>query len=592
MCFEPVEIGTVRDPILASWARSRDWKVVPEHFELPYHDEPERAASLTHGAAGVVAESAGELAGQPVSLILTDAEGVVLDRRTGDRRLERQLDRVSLAPGFSYAEQFAGTNGIGTALEGRGPAHVFGHEHYVEHLEELACAGAPIRHPTTGKVLGVVDLTCWRQDAGPTMLAAVATIARRIEEALLEYSGRRELALLHDYLATCQRNRGPVLAISNDLVMLNDSARTLIDSRDQAQLLALATEALAGGKPRQLATLLPSGASARLHCKPSWTDQPVVGGVVQVQMLAAVPTQRTTPPPAQTAGPRRGTVGCVGSGALWAKCCQEVEAQFRTREWLLLEGEPGVGKLTVAKATHLAHTPGAHLRVFDAADAIGPDRGAYWLDTVRDELVGGQGTVILRHVDRLTEELQDALADLIGLIAAIAPEAGGNRPWLVATRVGSGPVPGALARLVDRFPHSVEVPPLRYHVEDVRELVPFLISRLTRGAALHCSPEAMRVFLRNRWPGNVEQLYQVIRKIVVHRRTGTIVLPDLPAEVQATSRRVLTPLESIECDAIVACLHSVDGNRAEAARHLGMSRATIYRKIRDFGIVVPPSKSS
>ncbi len=73
--------------------------------------------------------------------------GRVLDRRTRDRRLERQLDRVSLAPGFSYAEQFAGTNGIGTALEGRGPAHVFGHDHYVEHLEELACAGAPSGTP-------------------------------------------------------------------------------------------------------------------------------------------------------------------------------------------------------------------------------------------------------------------------------------------------------------------------------------------------------------------------------------------------------------------------------------------------------------
>jgi transcriptional regulator of acetoin/glycerol metabolism len=161
----------------------------------------------------------------------------------------------------------------------------------------------------------------------------------------------------------------------------------------------------------------------------------------------------------------------------------------------------------------------------------------------------------------------------------------------VATRTGTGPVRGALGSLVEHFPQSVVVPPLRPHVEDVRHLVPFLIERLTHGSGgLHCSPEAMRMLLRNRWPGNVEQLYQVIRRIVAHRRTGTIALADLPAEVQTTGRRVLTPLESIECDAIVACLHSVDGNRAEAARHLGMSRATIYRKIRDYGIVAPPGK--
>ena len=58
---------------------------------------------------------------------------------------------------------------------------MFGHEHYVERLEELACAGAPIRHPVTGKVLGVVDLTCWQRDAGPLLVATAGTLTHRIE---------------------------------------------------------------------------------------------------------------------------------------------------------------------------------------------------------------------------------------------------------------------------------------------------------------------------------------------------------------------------------------------------------------------------
>ena len=169
-----------------------------------------------------MADVADQLAGEPVSLILTDADGVVLERRTGDSALNQHLDQVWLAPGFSYAERFIGTNGIGTALEGRGPAQVFGHEHYVEHLADLACAGAPIRHPVTGKLLGVVDLTCWRPDAGRFMSTAVARIARQIENALLDQSGPRELALLHDYLTACRRGRGAVLAVSPDLVMMND----------------------------------------------------------------------------------------------------------------------------------------------------------------------------------------------------------------------------------------------------------------------------------------------------------------------------------------------------------------------------------
>ena len=90
------------------------------------------------------------LEGQPASVILTDARGVVLRRLTADHDLERHLDSIQLAPGFSYAEEFAGTNGIGTALESGQAAHVSGHEHYAGQLVDLACAAVPIRHPVSG----------------------------------------------------------------------------------------------------------------------------------------------------------------------------------------------------------------------------------------------------------------------------------------------------------------------------------------------------------------------------------------------------------------------------------------------------------
>ena len=66
-----------------------------------------------------------------------------------------------------------------------------------------------------------------------------------------------------------------------------------------------------------------------------------------------------------------------------------------------------------------------------------------------------------------------------------------------------------------------------------------------------------------------------------------IELRDLPPECRSTTKRVLSPLESMECDAIVEALLDSGGNKVEAARRLAMSRATIYRKIRDYGISVP-----
>lgn len=151
--------------------------------------------------------------------------------------------------------------------------------------------------------------------------------------------------------------------------------------------------------------------------------------------------------------------------------------------------------------------------------------------------------------------------------------------------------PGApgkeLGRLMRRFPSTVEVPPLRHHVEDVQQLVSFFVARLGYGGQLTCSAEALQMLMRANWPGNVEQVLQTVRHVVQHRRTGSIQPGDLPPETRTVSRRLLSPLESIERDAIAASLLDARGNKAKAAKSLGMSRATIYRKVHEFGIVTP-----
>ena len=68
---------------------------------------------------------------------------------------------------------------------------------------------------------------------------------------------------------------------------------------------------------------------------------------------------------------------------------------------------------------------------------------------------------------------------------------------------------------------------------------------------------------------------------------GAVDVADLPADVPAGSRRLLSPIEALERDAIVQSLEAAHGNKLEAARALGLSRATIYRRIREYGIVSP-----
>src|SRR4249920_2714427 len=205
---EPVEPGQVRDTILASWRRCREWHVAADRIDLSYVRDPDLDTPLARTALPVLQNLRESLAGELVSVILTDAHGVALSRLTADHDLERHLDRVQLAPGFSYAEEFAGTNGIGTALESGQAAHVFGHEHYAQHLEDLACAAEPVRHPISGKIIGAVDLTCWHKDASTLLIALAQSTVGQITQALFNDSGAGEAQLLQKYLRACRHTGG------------------------------------------------------------------------------------------------------------------------------------------------------------------------------------------------------------------------------------------------------------------------------------------------------------------------------------------------------------------------------------------------
>src|SRR5690348_12501897 len=121
--------GAVAPTVLNSWLRSRDLHIHPDRVDLPYLRDPDTDTPLTHAAAPVLRRIAEDLSDQAVSVVLTSADGLVLDRIAPDTNIERMLDEVRLAKGYSYAEEFAGTNGIGTTLETGRPAFIRGSEH-------------------------------------------------------------------------------------------------------------------------------------------------------------------------------------------------------------------------------------------------------------------------------------------------------------------------------------------------------------------------------------------------------------------------------------------------------------------------------
>jgi sigma-54 dependent transcriptional regulator, acetoin dehydrogenase operon transcriptional activator AcoR len=565
----------VREVILSSWRRSRFWGVSVDQVDLPYRGELDFDSRVLHASQPVLDRLERELADARMSVILTDAQAWVLDRRAGERSLNSYLDRILLAPGFSYAEKFIGTNGIGTALEEKRPSHVFGHEHFVDRLHAVSCAGAPIRDPITGKVLGVIDVTCWRADASLLMSVLVQEAARDVEARLFELSGDRERALLREFLAACRRTKRPVLSLSDDLTITNVSATHLLDHDDYAIVREKAVELASSPRETTGEVLLSGGQLVRLLCRPVTSSSGNAGTIVEIQMAGEGRPRGSSL--AQNAPP---LPGLAGRSSAWARACHEVDASGRKGSWLLLVGEPGVGKVSLARAVHRRSLPHSRLWVVDAAEIPEGSLGE-WLAQLRERLADPAGTIVLRHLERLTPPA--ALA--VGAALEHA-ERSGDAPWVVGTLAATTIIGEELDGLLRHFLSSVTVPPLRHRIDDVRELVPVLLGRHAAGTSVECSPEVLQTLLRREWPGNVAELEEVLQSALARQRSGRIRLEDLPEDLHAQSRRVLTSWESLERDAIARALVKTRGNRTEAATQLGISRATIYRKIHAYGIEI------
>ena len=193
---------------------------------------------------------------------------------------EQELDAILLAPGYSFAEEFAGTNGIGTALETGRPAFICGGEHYVGPFGRLACAGAPIRDPVTGRMIGVVDLTCWARDSDPLLTALAKSAGGQIEDRMRASAHESEIALLEAYLHHDRRVSLGVLAIGGDVVLMNRYLRQTLDANDQVALLAHASDIVSSPVAGTLLAVLPSGNTAKGSCRLRTTWLRMISGPV------------------------------------------------------------------------------------------------------------------------------------------------------------------------------------------------------------------------------------------------------------------------------------------------------------------------
>ena len=468
--------------LLASWQRSEDYGVSLESVEPVFSGSYDDESLFFQCGQEVLSGLHKSLASEPISLMLTDAEGLVLNRFSGDHALLRSLDAVHLAPGFSYAEREAGTNGLGLALADRAPTVVRAEEHYSLSLCSYTCAAAPVIDHRTGRLEGSVNLTTWSHASSHLLLALAHSAA----------------------------------------------------SNTSALMLARAT----GHRPRPT----PRGTVFRVE--------------------------------APRLEPGAGTLRDLSHG--WTSALHRVEASLAAGKIVAAVGEQGAGRATLVAQAQRRHRPSHRIL---ATSAPSPDDMEPWLELWTPEVGKPHTAVIVQHVDALPVWVAERLRDLV---AALSSSGIDNVP-IAVTAERFEDIPAPLAGLIEAVVH---VPPLRERPEDVEPLARQVALR-TRGREIEIAPAARHVLESHAWPGNVAELSEIVRDAALH--TDVIELSDLPPQLLSGSRRRLTRIEAFERNEIVRVLTRDDFTMRQAAEELGMSRATLYRKISHLELQVPRS---
>jgi len=281
---------------------------------------------------------------------------------------------------------------------------------------------------------------------------------------------------------------------------------------------------------------------------------------------------------------------------------------------VLVVGESGTGKELVANAIHhlSARKDGPFIDVNCAAiqdtllesELFGHEEGAF--TSARNRKLGlmelaHRGTLFMDEIGELSAPLQSKL--LRALESKSFFRVGGTKKVQVDVRIVAASNRNLLAEVEQgRFRRDlyhrinticIELPPLRERGDDIALLARHFLAQLG-GAQKVLSDEVLKLFQQYSWPGNVRELRNVIERALLLSQGNRIYTDVLPFEIRQPSSTTVTgtetktngslSLDELEREQIMKALDKVRWHRGKAARLLGISPKTLYRKIQSYGL--------
>ncbi len=334
----------------------------------------------------------------------------------------------------------------------------------------------------------------------------------------------------------------------------------------------------------------------------------IVGGVETFQSLGVALPRR------EARFPIPGEVAIIGQSPPMKRLLDMLPDVARSEATVVLEGESGTGKDLFAQAIHLkspraagpfvAFSCSALVETLIESELFGHVKGAFTgaisNKMGRFEMAKG-GTLFLDEIGELKLELQAKLLRV--LESKVFERVGSSRPLPMEARI----IAATSRNLIEevrrgRFRMDLlyrlrtvpfYLPPLRERQEDIPLLVNHCLARLNRKYRKEVrgvDPKVLSLFQNYAWPGNIRELERVLEYAFVFVK-GTVITKDLLPELESPRPRPAAPAQlhrqrwDSERLIIQKALHQARGNREAAARVLGISRSSLWRKMKAYDLL-------
>ena len=603
------------DTIRRSWERCatrglRTDERLPDdpNARVRLSDRLEANARLVAYAQPIMEHLHQQIARSSSTILLADDSGVIL-RSVGDSDFLERAARVALKPGHCWSEHVMGTNAIGTALTEQRPVAVIGEEHFLDRNKFLTCIAAPI-HAPTGGVLGILDISCSARLTQVHALALLQTTTEIIENRLIE--------TLDDASVVLRFHHQPEALASplEGLAVFNESGGMLACNRRAERLLGLPDTRHSQSTFNDIFetrwnvlldhALRSSFRPTKLRCNRGreFAATVLVSNLRRVRPAGAVRDPRVLPRPRPRLTLEDMDLGdkAVGTAIRRARRILGLDIP------LLIQGETGTGKEVFAQAFHnsgprrdgpfvainCAAIPGNLIE----AELFGYTAGAY--TGARGEGARGKlreahgGTLFLDEIGDMPLKLQAVLLRVLET-RRVTPLGGGPEEEIDLSLVCASHRSLKALCEVGEFRSdlyfrlsamSLALPPLRER-SDLEGMARRILQEESPDRPIRLATSTLDLIRRHPWPGNIRQLKNALRLGVAmlgddEETLGPDHLPQDLLDGDDTVHPVpaAKSLRAAEVRLVEDTVQRHNGNISAAARELGITRTTLYRKLR------------